>query len=258
MRNKKALKIVASIEARMTSSRLPGKVLMLADGKPLLQHMVERIRKAKLVDDIVVATTVNATDLPIVELCQQLGIKVFRGSEEDVLQRVLDAQASVNSDVIVELTGDCPLIDPEVIDQIVQEYLDSDADYVSNAHVRSYPDGYDVQAFGFNVLKEVSAKTQSKEDREHVSLYIYKSGEYSLKAVIAEEEIRWPELRITLDNKGDYLLIKNILETSAQEGKEYNVREVVQYMRQHPELLELQKDSVFNEIEFQKHFSQNK
>jgi len=249
---------VASIEARMTSSRLPGKVLMSADGKPLLQHMVERIRKAKLVDDIVVATTVNATDFPIVELCQQLGIKVFRGSEEDVLQRVLDAQASLNSDVIVELTGDCPLIDPEVIDQIIREYLNSDADYVSNAHVRSYPDGYDVQAFGFNVLKEVSEKTQNKEDREHVSLYIYKSGEYSLKAVIAEEEIRWPELRITLDNKGDYLLIKNILETSVREGKEYNVREVVQYMRKHPELLELQKDSVFNEIEFQRHFSQNK
>ncbi len=255
MRKKENLKVVASIEARMTSSRLPGKVLMLADGKPLLQHMVERIRRAKLVDEIVVATTVNATDTPIVDLCKKLGVKVFQGSEEDVLQRVLDAQASVNSDVIVELTGDCPLIDPEVIDLVVQEYLNSDADYVSNAHVRSYPDGYDVQAFGFNVLKEVNQKTQSKEDREHVSLYIYKSGEYSLKAVVAEEEIRWPELRVTLDNKGDYLLIKNIIEAAAAEGKEYNVREVVQYMKKNPKLLELQKDSVFNDIEFQKHFS---
>ena len=118
MRTKKNLKIVASIEARMTSSRLPGKVLMLADGKPLLQHMIERIQKSKLVDEIVVATTVNASDMPIVHLCEQLGIKAFRGSEDDVLQRVLDAQASVNSDVIVELTGDCPLIDPEVIDLV--------------------------------------------------------------------------------------------------------------------------------------------
>ena len=258
MRTKKNLKIVASIEARMTSSRLPGKVLMLADGKPLLQHMVERIRKVKLVDEIVVATTINDSDSPIVELCNQLGIKVFRGSEDDVLQRVLDAHQSLNSDVIVELTGDCPLIDPEVIDQVVQEYLNSDIDYVSNAHVRSYPDGYDVQVFSFSVLNKVNEKVKSKEDREHVSLYIYKSGEYSLKAVIAEESIRWPELRVTLDNKGDYLLIKNIIETAAREGKEYNVNEVVQYMRKHPELLDLQKDSVFNEIEFQKHFSQNK
>ena len=112
--------------------------------------------------------------------------------------------------------------------------------------------------FSFSVLNKVNEKVKSKEDREHVSLYIYKSGEYSLKAVIAEESIRWPELRVTLDNKGDYLLIKNIIETAAREGKEYNVNEVVQYMRKHPELLDLQKDSVFNEIEFQKHFSQNK
>ena len=256
MRNKSQLKIVASIEARMTSSRLPGKVLMQADGKPLLQHMVERIRKAKLVDEIVVATTINDSDSPIVELCNQLGIKVFRGSEDDVLQRVLDAHQSLNSDVIVELTGDCPLIDPEVIDQVVQEYLNSDIDYVSNAHVRSYPDGYDVQVFSFSVLNKVNEKVKSKEDREHVSLYIYKSGEFTLKAVVAEEEIRWPELRVTLDNKGDYLLIKNIIEVAAAEGKEYNVKEVVQYMKKNPKLLELQKDSVFNDIQFQKHFSQ--
>jgi len=251
MRDKKQLKIVASIEARMTSSRLPGKVLMEADGRSLLLHMIDRVKQANLIDEVVVATTVNSTDDPIVKLCQEAGVLFFRGSEPDVLQRVLDTQKSVDSDVIVELTGDCPLIDPVVIDLVIQKYLDSEADYVSNAHVRSYPDGYDVQVFAYDLLDEVSKKTTKIEDREHVSLYIYSSGEYSLEAVIAPIEHRKPELRITLDNKGDYLLIKDIIEKSISENKDYGVQEVVDYVLSNPDLLELQKDSVFIDIETQ-------
>lgn len=256
MRNRKHLKIVASIEARMTSSRLPGKVLMPAAGKPLLQWMIERIRASTLVDDIVVATTINKADDPIVELCERLGVRAYRGSEFDVLERVLNAHQAAGSDVIVELTGDCPLVDPRVIDRIIREYMAGEEDYVSNSHVRSYPDGFDVQVFARSLLEEVARKTVDSQDREHVSLYIYRSGEYRLKAVVAEAGIRWPELRLTLDNEGDYRVLREIFESPELKDSNIGVEEVVQFIRHHPELLAWQEGAIYNAAPFQKYYSE--
>ena len=118
--------IVASIEARMTSSRLPGKVLMDSiDGISMLEFMISRVKKSKLINKIIVATTINLSDQPIVDLCKKLKISYFRGSEEDVLSRVLNAHKKFKSDIIVELTGDCPLIDPIIIDKIILTYLNN-------------------------------------------------------------------------------------------------------------------------------------
>lgn len=235
------LKIVASIEARMTSSRLPGKVLLEAiNGISMLEFMIQRVRKSKHIDDIVVATTVNKEDDPIIELCEKLNINYFRGSEDDVLSRVLKAHNYMNSDIIVELTGDCPLIDPEIIDKVILEYLDFEYDYVSNDHERSYPLGLDVQVFSKEILAEVDKKTNNKDDREHVSLYIYSSGEYSLKAVVAEDSLFWPDLRITLDDLGDYNFIKRIIEHFYPK-KEFDFKsiEVVTYIKKNKHLLKL-------------------
>ena len=241
---KKKQKVVASIEARMTSSRLPGKVLMPAVGEiSMLQFMIERIRLAKNIDEILVATTINDTDKPIVDLCEKIGIRYFRGSEEDVLQRVLDAHKSVDSDIIVELTGDCQLIDPTMIDESIDFYQNNNYDYVSNCHVRSYPIGLDIQVFATSVLEDIAAKTSLQEEREHVSLYIYKSGEYSLKAIVAEGDLFWPELRITLDDKGDYKLLKAICEYFyPKKGFDFSATEVLKYLRENLHLLELIKD----------------
>lgn len=242
------LKTVASIEARMTSSRLPGKVLLPAfDNISMLEFMVKRVQKCKKIDDIIIATTINSTDDPIVELCKKMNINYYRGSEDDVLQRVLEAHQTLSTDVIVELTGDCPLIDPCLTDHIIDVYNSGHYDYVSNAHIRSYPDGFDVQVFPLTVLKEVAAKTQDKYDRENVSSYIYRSGHYILKEVIARPNEYWPELRVTLDDTGDYLLIKNIIAYLLnKKGEDFDVADVIHYIKNNPDLLELNKDARVN------------
>lgn len=241
---------MASIEARMTSSRLPGKVLMESlPGVSMLEYMINRVKKSNNIDDIIVATTINKEDDPIVELCKKLKVKFFRGSEDDVLLRVLNAHEHFKSDIIVELTGDCPLIDYELIDKIIDVYNNNNYDYVSNSHVRSYPDGFDVQVFSTKLLGEVSLLTKDSYDRENVSSFIYRSDRYKTFAVIAEQNLFWPELRVTLDDKGDYLLIKNIIENI---GLDYHVNDVVKYLRANISLLNLNKDARVVDAPFQK------
>ena len=165
---------VATIEARMTSTRLPGKVLMSAAGLPMLELMIERLRFVKEIDAIVIATTVNASDDPVEELAHRVGVGVWRGSEADVLNRVLDAAKAYEAQTIVELTGDCPLIDPAIVSKVINAYRDQNADYVSNIIERTYPDGMDTQVFATTLLEDVARRTDDVADREHVSLYIYR------------------------------------------------------------------------------------
>ena len=240
-------KIVASIEARMTSSRLPGKVLMEAvEGVSMLEFMLKRVKKSELIDDIIIATTINKEDDEIIKLCNRLDVKYFRGSEDDVLLRVLEAHKSINSDLIVELTGDCPLIDPIVIDKVITKYLNNDYDYVSNTHVRSYPDGFDVEIFSYKLLNQVSELTIDSYDREHVSPYIYRSDNYSLSSVIAQTNEFWPQLRVTLDDHGDYLLLKNIINHfQSSNNILFSVGDVIKYIKKNPTLLNLNKDARF-------------
>ena len=206
-------RIVATIEARMTSSRLPGKVLMHAAGKPMLQHMIERLQRVSSLDGVVVATTVNATDDPVVELAEQLGVGYFRGSEDDVLVRVLDAARAHDVDVIVETTGDCPLIDPALVETCVQGYLGAEVDYVSNILERTYPIGMDTQVFATDVLADVASRTDDPDDHEHVSLYIYRHPEiYSLKNMPGTASLTRPDLALTLDTPEDFDLLHGIFE----------------------------------------------
>lgn len=246
-------KIVASIEARMTSSRLPGKTLMNAiDNISMLEFMINRVRQSFLLDDVIVATTTNETDNPIIELCERIGVNYFRGSEPDVLKRVVDTHKHFNTDIIVELTGDCPLLDPALIDKVIQLYLDNNVDYVSNAHVRSYPDGMDVQVFSSKVLEEVERKTTSLFDRENVSTYIYGSGEYSLKADIAEKEIFWPDLRITLDDVGDLKLIQAIIRgLYPLKGYNFTLYDIVDFLHGNINLLKLNANARVSDISYQ-------
>ena len=240
----------AIVQARVASSRLPGKVLMESlPGVSMLEYMINRVKKSNNIDDIIVATTINKEDDPIVELCKKLKVKFFRGSEDDVLLRVLNAHEHFKSDIIVELTGDCPLIDYELIDKIIDVYNNNNYDYVSNSHVRSYPDGFDVQVFSTKLLGEVSLLTKDSYDRENVSSFIYRSERYKTFAVIAEQNLFWPELRVTLDDKGDYLLIKNIIENI---GLDYHVNDVVKYLRANISLLNLNKDARVVDAPFQK------
>lgn len=231
-------KILVSIEARMTSSRFPGKVLMPVKGKPMLQWMIERVKEAKSIDGIIVATTVRETDQAIEDLCKKLGVFCFRGSEEDVLMRVLNAHQKFGSDVIVELTGDCPLVDPALIDRCVNYYKEHpEFDYVTNGIKHTYPMGMGVQVFGRKVLEEVERTSQDPLDREHVSRYIYQSGKFQCAYLSAEGEEKWPELEITLDTREDYALLCKIIENFPDHR--FTVKDIVRFMRANPELLKV-------------------
>ncbi|MDE2427261.1 MAG: glycosyltransferase family protein [Burkholderiales bacterium] len=241
----KKMKIVAIIEARMTSSRLPGKVLLEAAGKPMLQHLVERLKLAPSIDEIVIATTVNDADNELIKFCSSANIKYFRGSENDVMDRVIKTAQHFNADIIVEITGDCPIIDPLIVEQVVRIFKNNRADYVSNAHVRTYPDGMDVQVFSLDSLVKSSSMTTNSLDREHVTLHIRNNPEiFSPIHIMAPPEIHWPELGLTLDELGDYHLIKNIIEYFSKSNATFTCQNIVEYLKNNSELLNLNQSVV--------------
>jgi spore coat polysaccharide biosynthesis protein SpsF len=230
-------RVVATIEARMTSSRLPGKVLKEAVGKPMLELMVERLRLVSSLDDIVIATTINDTDNPIISMAERLGVKWHRGSEMDVTERLLGAAEQHEIDVIVETTGDCPLIDPDVVDECVRGYLKSDVDYVSNILERMYPIGMDTQVFSTEVLKDVSRRTSSPFDRENCSVFIYKNPDiYTLEHVPAPPELIDPKLRLTLDTAEDYQAIIRIFEALYDKNPAFSLADILTFLKANPEV----------------------
>lgn len=234
------MKIVATIEARMTSTRLPGKVLKLIVGRPVLELLIERLQRAEHLDEIIVATTTNETDEPIINLCKRLNVKYFRGSEEDVLKRVLDAAKSVSADLIVEITGDCPFIDPNIVDECIQVFLKGEYDYVSNTIKRSFPIGFDVQVFPVSVLEEVNTLTSNPVDHEHVSIYIYEHPErYQLKNMEADGDMFWPDLGVTLDTQEDYELICSIFEELYPQNVTFSALDIIKLLRNKPELVSI-------------------
>lgn len=230
-------RIVATVEARMTSTRLPGKVMLDLCGKPVLQHIVERLKRSRYLDDVVVATTVNDADEPIVKLCGEIGCTYYRGSEEDVLQRVLDAAKSVDADLIVEITGDCPVIDWRHVDHLIEMFFSGEYDYAANVITRSFPRGFDTQVFPVSVLEEVNRLTQDPADHEHVSLYIYSHPEkFRLLNWHAEGEMFHPELEITLDTPQDYSLIKAVYEMLYPKNHDFSAEDVVRLLLDNREL----------------------
>ncbi len=219
---------IATIEARMTSSRLPGKVLMPCQGQPILALMVERLRFVPSLDGIVVATTLNAADDPVERLCKDLGIGCWRGSEDDVMARVLDAATAHKADVIVELTGDCPLIDPAIVETCISRYFETGVDYLSNVMERGFPIGMDTQVFATAILADAASRTVDPVDHEHVSLFIYRHPElYRLANVAALPHQRDPELRLTLDTAQDFQLIDKIFAALRQGNPRFSLDDIL-------------------------------
>jgi len=235
------MKIVSTIEARMTSSRLPGKVLMPALGKPMLEHLVTRLRKVPSIHEVVLATTVNKSDDVLEDFAKRAGITCFRGSENDVMGRVIGAADLGEADVVVEITGDCPIIDSGIVEQTIQKFLKSGCDYCGNSRVRSYPDGMDVQIFPLKILKKSYSMTTEALDREHVTRHIILHPElFSQIDVIAPQELYWPELGLTLDEPSDYLLLKNLIEYFGESRVDFSCAEVIHVLKNvHPEWLKI-------------------
>lgn len=233
-------RIVATIEARMTSSRLPGKVLMPAGGKPLLQILIERLRRSRFVHEIVVATTINPQDDPIVELAGRIGVRAFRGSEQNVLERVCGAARFAGADLLVEITGDCPLLDPALTDEVIQTFLDRfpATRYVSNSGPNiTLPWGFDSQAFLAQDLYAILESAPDDQDREHVSYRFYRpesGSKYNPTFLAYDGALHRPELRVTLDYLQDYELIRAAYEALSPANPHFGALDVIRWLDANP------------------------
>ena len=235
-------RIIATVEARMTSSRLPGKVLMPAGGKPLLQILLERLQRVPELDGITLATTVNETDDAVAALGETVGVEVFRGSEFDVLGRVRGALDQSRADTCVEITGDCPLIDPAIVSDSIAAYIDTrdQFDYVSNSDPhRSVPAGLDVQVFAADALRQLDAESDDPNDREHVSYSFYRpeaGDRWRPRFITHGLADNGADLLVTLDYAADYALIRQLHEEVSASNSAYGAAELIDWIRAHPDL----------------------
>ena len=207
------MKTVAIIQARMGSTRLPNKVLMPVLGKPLLGWMLNRVSSCKEVDEIIVATTTDSGDDAIAQYAQSVGCRLYRGSEEDVLDRYYQAACLVRSDAIVRITADCPLLDPKVLGAMIRRFAVGDFDFLSNSEPlpSSWPDGMDVSIISFDALTMAWQKAVKPSDREHVTFYFW-NNPAEFKCSRIDHKPDWSKYRITIDYPEDFELIKTIIE----------------------------------------------
>ena len=231
---------VAIIEARMKSTRLPGKVLMPILGKPMLELLIERIKQAAYVDQIVVATTEYASDDPIEELTKRLNVGCFRGSEDDVLDRVLRASQHYAADIIVEVTGDCPLIEAEKIDQMLRSFQYMDYDFMANRLDGSYPPGLGHRIFWRKTLEKVNRLTQDPIDKEHVTLYVWEHPEhFSVYHFQNNLDPKYWNIRLTVDNQEDFDFIRAIFEELYPGNPKFDLYDIIDLLERRPELMEI-------------------
>jgi spore coat polysaccharide biosynthesis protein SpsF len=231
------VKTVILVQARMTSTRLPGKVLKEVLGKPLLEYQIERLRRIENADEIVIATTVNDSDQPIVDLCNRLSVSYFRGLEEDVLSRYYEAAKIYKANNVVRITSDCPVIDPTVCDEAITCFL-KNQDHYDYVRIEQYPRGLDVEVFSFKILEECFRKAMDKADREHVTRYIYRHPErYRVKRIYCSQD--YSQHRWTVDTPEDFALIKRIIEELYPVKKEYNFADILNVMEDHPDWYEI-------------------
>jgi spore coat polysaccharide biosynthesis protein SpsF len=228
-------KIVAIVEARMTSSRLRGKHLMQVRGKPMLGYLIDRLKAVNSIDQIVIAMTDQDADDPLQAFAQSQGVTVFRGSETDVMGRVLQAAQANAADIICEVTGDCPVIDPDLVEQVIQVYLANNVAYVNNGR-HGLPDGMSAQVFSTVALALSESMTDEPLDREHVTLHIKRHPErFPPIFLVPLPPLIWKELSLTLDEKADYELLKKIIEHFGDEKPMFRCADIIELLRSRPE-----------------------
>jgi spore coat polysaccharide biosynthesis protein SpsF (cytidylyltransferase family) len=240
------MKISTIIQARMNSNRLPGKVLKEIKGKPLIEYMIQRISPSDNIDEIIVATSQNSCDDPIVEWCSKNNISCFRGSLDDVLDRFYQCTISRNPipDVIVRLTADCPLHHYNVVDFSVSEFLNQDLDYFTNSFEPYYEDGFDVEVLKFESLRKAWENAKSLSEREHVTLWI--RNNHNFKRGFKKYRDNY-KLKLSVDSNDDFILIEKILDNLYCIDPLFTIDEVISLLNDHPEYLQINKCSKINE-----------
>jgi spore coat polysaccharide biosynthesis protein SpsF len=231
-----ATKIVAIIQARMGSTRLPGKVLAEIRGHPMLWYVVERTRAAETLDKVVVATTTQPADNVIVEFCREQGIDCFRGSEPDVLDRYYHAAREQSADAVVRITSDCPLIDPRIVDKTVRAFIAERPDYASNRIVPTFPRGLDTEVMSFGTLEVAWREARQPYQRTHVTPFIYENPDrFTILSVTGEHD--YSAYRWTVDTPQDLELVRAVYARLGGEG--FVLNDVVRLMEREPELADI-------------------
>lgn len=232
------MRIVIIVQARMGSTRLPGKVLKSVLGKPLLGYLIERLQKVTAANQLIVATTDKEADQAIVDYCQSQHVDVFRGSEENVLDRYIQAGKFASADILVRITADCPIIDPQIVDQVITFYLNHDYHYVSNALMRTFPYGMEVEVFSLKDLIKAAEGKTSAEEQEHVTPVFYlHPQQFKIFNVTMPED--FSNYRLTVDTPADFLVVKHLIETLYPDKPFFNLNEMIFLLKEHPEWVQL-------------------
>lgn len=222
----------------MTSTRLPGKVLLPIAGQPMLWHLVQRLRRVRLADEVVIATTSNTTDEPIVAFCAAAGVACTRGSEHDVLSRYHEAALLHGATTVVRVTSDCPLIDPALVDQAIATFAEGDFDYLSNMLQPTYPYGMAVEVMTAAALHEAHAEATAPAEREHVTPFLHWRPErYRHRSLTMCPDLshhRW-----TVDTDEDLQLVRRLVEALLPRRPEFDLADVLELLSEHPDWLEL-------------------
>jgi spore coat polysaccharide biosynthesis protein SpsF len=230
-------RIIATVQVRMGSERLPGKALRLFAGKPMLAHLLDRVRLTKNLDGMVVATPESPENDAVEAFCSLYGVPCFRGSEDDVLGRMLGALESQHADIGVEVYGDSPLVDPLIIGECIETYLaDSSYDWVGNDRTTTYSGGMDAEVFSVKALRDTARRTQDPAVREHGTLYLRQHPElYKLKDIEAQGVRRRPDICLEVDEKADITIIEEVLRYFSPR-LDFTVEEIIAFLDEHTEL----------------------
>ena len=239
------MKIVAILQARCNSNRLPNKVMMEILGKPMIEQQIARLNRSKLIDQIVVATSIDVTDDLLVSLCEKLDQPVFRGDLDNVLDRFYKSAIHFKADVVVRLTGDCPLTDPELVDNVVEKHLQEDNDYTSNIEVESYPDGLDVEVMNMSILKDAWQKATLKSEKEHVTPYIRRHQKFKTGNLSSPKNMS--HYRWTVDEPIDFEFVTKVYESLGQKGIYFSSREIYDLLEREPDLVALNSNITRND-----------
>ena len=246
------MKVVGIIEARMGSSRLPGKVLLPFGSETALGLLLNRVRSAEKLDEVIVATTEEKGDIPIVRLCEKIGVKSFCGSENDVMRRVLDAAQHCEADLVCELMGDSPFLDPTEISRAITEYRIRDCDYLSNFWPQNtYPLGFAVQVYPTEVLSRAEKMTQDPVHRSHVTTFIYQNPDlFKLEGINAPSECHAPDLRMALDQSEDYEVMQAVFEgVNGRENPLFSMQDCIRFLRNNPRVTKINQNVRVKKIE---------
>lgn len=235
------MKRVVIVQARMRSTRLPGKVLMDLAGRPMLAQQLSRLKKCQLADEIIVATTKGTEDRSIVRLARQECVGCFCGSEQDVLSRYVGAAMKVHADVVVRITADCPLVDPEIIDKVIAELIDhgTECDYASNVLQRTFPRGMDVEAMFIDTLRRMDRLSQSKLAREHVTIFLRSERPDLFITRSVEDQENNSDLRWTVDTEQDLKFVRALYESLSLQDSLVPYADLLGFVRSRQDLIHL-------------------